>query len=135
MQQVQGIGGVFLYARDAAALAGWYQQHFGLELQHWGDSYGCELPSRDQEKTGRRATTTFAIFPHDDPEAMGAGTVMLNFRVPDLDGLERELRSAGVRFEDYREDSAYGRFVRLYDGEGNRLELWQPPRLEEGWPG
>ena len=32
MQKVTGIGGVFIKAKDAEALAAWYQKHLGIEF-------------------------------------------------------------------------------------------------------
>ena len=41
--------------------------------------------------------------------------------------IQAQLRAAGVRVADEREDSDSGRFGWAYDPEGNRFELWQPP--------
>ena len=60
MKTVQGIGGVFLYARDPEALANWYREHLGLELESWGKSFGCEWPSQDVEETGREVPRVVA---------------------------------------------------------------------------
>jgi hypothetical protein len=38
MERVTGIGGVFLRARDPAALAAWYGEHLCLEVEDWGGS-------------------------------------------------------------------------------------------------
>ena len=56
----------------------------------------------------------------------GGQSFMVNYRVDDLDAMLAQLRSAGVRVTDEREDSESGRFGWAYDGEGNRFELWQP---------
>ena len=52
---------------------------------------------------------------------------MLNYRVAELDAVLAALRAEGVWIDDKREDSEYGRFAWILDGEGNRIELWQPP--------
>jgi predicted enzyme related to lactoylglutathione lyase len=57
-------------------------------------------------------------------------TWMINFRVSDLDGLVAELRKTGM---DVHTDPAWdtpetGRFARIHDPEGNRIELWEPPQ-------
>jgi len=123
--RVQGIGGVFLYANDPAALAEWYRVHLGIVTESWGESRGLELPSRDLAPAGRLATTTLAFFqaPAPLPEERSA---RINFRVKDLDALLAELRSAGVEIEpELSED--YGRFAWVRDLENNRVELWEPP--------
>jgi predicted enzyme related to lactoylglutathione lyase len=53
---------------------------------------------------------------------------MLNFRVEDLDRLLERLRGEGVWIAPNREDYDYGRFAWIMDPEGNRIELWEPPR-------
>ena len=53
---------------------------------------------------------------------------MLNFRVEDLDGLVEKLRGEGVWIDPNREEADYGRFAWIMDPEGNRIELWEPPR-------
>lgn len=123
----QGLGGVFLYARDRDALASWYTRLLGFTFTQWGDSLGVELPSADLAPAGRTATTTFAIFPAAGP-LPETRTARLNFRVSDLDSLVDRLESAGVRVVRGPED--YGRFASTWDPEGNPVELWEPPRLE-----
>ena len=40
------------------------------------------------------------------------------------------LRAWGVTIDPNREDSKEGRFAWIIDPEGNRIELWEPPRSE-----
>lgn len=122
---VQGLGGAFLYADDAPALSDWYQTHLGLEMQNWGMAWGVELPSADRVRGTRIATTTFAIFPSATPmPAVRTGRV--NFRVADLDRTVAALVAAGVRMEPGPQD--HGRFAWIWDPEGNKVELWEPPK-------
>jgi predicted enzyme related to lactoylglutathione lyase len=56
---------------------------------------------------------------------------MVNFRadqldVDELDQMLRQLAEAGVRINPKREDQDFGRFRRIWDLEGNRVELWEP---------
>jgi predicted enzyme related to lactoylglutathione lyase len=73
--------------------------------------------------------TVWAIFPKDtkyfDPSRAG---FMMNFIVEDLDALLATLREEGVEIDPKREDYDYGRFAWIIDPEGNRIELWEPPR-------
>ena len=54
---------------------------------------------------------------------------MLNLRVSDLDGLLRQLESAGIEITTKPDwdDPTVGRFARIHDPEGNAIELWEPP--------
>lgn len=124
---VQGLGGAFLYANDAIALAAWYTLHFGLTMQDWGQAWGLEFPSVDRVPSGRQASTVFALFQAKEP-LPETRTGRINFRVRDLDGLRARLEAAGVRVEVGPQD--FGRFLWAWDPEGNRIELWEPQRAE-----
>jgi predicted enzyme related to lactoylglutathione lyase len=50
---------------------------------------------------------------------------MINLRVDDLDGMLAELRAAGARVLDRREDGENGSFGYVLDPQGNLLELWE----------
>lgn len=54
--------------------------------------------------------------------------LMLNFCVEPLDSLLEKLRGEGVWIDPNREDYDHGRFAWIMDPEGNRIELWEPPR-------
>ena len=60
---------------------------------------------------------------------------MLNFRVPDLDRMAAQLRSAGIRVRVDPKRYPNGRFARLKDPEGNPMELWQPAGRDAPRPG
>ena len=83
---------------------------------------------RDNE-TGSPGTTVWSVFEKDSTyfEPTRA-PFMLNYRVDNLDLLLDKLRAAGAQVEDRREDSQYGRFAWVTDPDGNRIELWEPPR-------
>jgi predicted enzyme related to lactoylglutathione lyase len=120
MARVTGIGGVFFAAKDPAALAAWYREHLGVDVQEWG---GAIFPGR-----GVDAVTTWTIQPAGDaPFAPGTSQFMVNYRVDDLLGLLAALREAGCRVVGDAEESEFGAFGWVLDPEGNKIELWQPP--------
>jgi predicted enzyme related to lactoylglutathione lyase len=120
MAKAVGVGGIFLKARDPKALGRWYAEHLGIADQG-GGSLGFDGP----ESAGM---TVFAHFPVDTKYfGEGAQEVMVNFRVDDLDALLANLEAAGVRIDPKRDDHEYGKFAWIWDPEGNRVELWQPP--------
>jgi len=123
MAKAVGIGGIFLKARDPKTLAQWYATHFGIPDQG-GGSLGFDGPSS-------MGMTVFAHFPLDTAYfGEGAQQAMVNFRVDDLDALLVQLADAGVRIDPKRDDAPYGKFAWIWDPEGNRVELWQPPPAE-----
>ncbi len=114
---VSGIGGVFFRAQDPDALLKWYRAHFGVTME------GYE-PWR--QAAGPTVFMPFASTTDHWPEAK---QWMINFRVENLDEVLARLREADIAVETRPEwDSPEaGRFGRVYDPEGNPIELWEPP--------
>ena len=128
MNRVTGIGGIFFKAKDPEKLYGWYEQHLGIKR---GDS-GVIFPWRDTENPDQEGMTVWAIFPHDTGYFQpSTSPFMLNYRVDDLDAVLDALRAEGVTIDPKREDHDYGRFAWIIDPEGNKIELWEPPRKKD----
>ena len=122
MARVVGLGGVFVKARDAAALRAWYRDNLGVEIQGWG---GTQL--WNDHPAGQRTYAVWtAMADTSDYMKPSERPFMINFRVDDLDGLLETLRNRGARVLDRREDSPDGSFGYVLDPEGTLLELWQP---------
>lgn len=122
MQRVLGIGGLFFRSENPEELAKWYETHLGISL----------VPtSYEQEPWHQDAgPTVFAPFERDTtyfgkPEQ----SWMVNFRVADLEAMIAQLRAAGVVVEE-PQSHPNGEFARLYDPEGNPIELWEPKEPE-----
>ena len=126
-ETVRGIGGVFLYAEDPAKLAGWYREHLGI-VPEWEMPGNCgrSFLLRDEEYPDVKAMTVWAIMSSKQPMAPAPRPVVANYRVADLDRLLGQLRASGIDIEKQSDDE-YGKFAWIYDPEGNRVELWQPP--------
>jgi len=122
MEAVLGVGGIFFKARDPAALAQWYRDNLGVPIEE-GQSYGVFSSQNSDEKT---VWSTFPL----DTDYFGPGTspFMINFRVLDLDAMLAQLREAGIQVEAPVDQAGYGRFGWATDPEGNRFEMWEPPR-------
>jgi len=118
MERVLGIGGLFFRARDPAALSRWYEEHLGVTKLP--TEYGGQVW---QQEAG---PTAFGPFPQaTDYFGDATKTWMVNFRVRDLAAIIAQLRAAGIEVAGEQSDPA-GRFARVYDPEGNAIELWQP---------
>ncbi len=122
-QRVLGLGGVFVRARDPEALGAWYRDHLGFDVQDFGGPRGAVFPL-GEHGAGYQLWTAF---PAADAPFPAGQACMLNLRVADLDGLLAQLRAEGVEVEERVERSGFGAFGWCRDGEGNRVELWQPP--------
>ena len=117
MERVEGVGGVFFRARDPERLLAWYREHLGVE------------PAPDfQGQTFEDGPTVWALFPAGTDYFGPSGqSLMVNYRVRDLDAMLAQLRAAGVPVDEAVHESEFGRFGWATDPEGNRFELWQPP--------
>lgn len=118
-QKVMGIGGLFFRSRDPQALATWYRHHLGIDLTQgpWLQQAG---------------PTVFMPFSSDSDYFPPEQRWMINFRVENLPAMLIQLASAGIKAETREEwDSEIGRFARIYDPEGNPIELWQPAHSPE----
>jgi catechol 2,3-dioxygenase-like lactoylglutathione lyase family enzyme len=123
--RVIGIGGIFLKSQEPQRLRGWYGENLGISAPT--DS-GAMLRWRAHDKPEQEHVTAWSVFPHTstyfDPST---APFMINYIVDDLDALLARLSTAGVQIDPKREDCDYGRFAWIFDPDGNKIELWEPP--------
>jgi len=127
------IGGVFLLARDPGALAGWYREHLGWQFKVMREDGSREDGTRYVElyyrETGHPDTPqhlVYAIMP-GEPGESGQGHI-INYRVDDIEAIAESLHRSGVDTTPITtgpDADGTGKFLRLQDPEGHRLELWQ----------
>ena len=126
MKRVTGIGGIFFKAQDPKALAAWYQRHLGFDIQGWG---GAVFQVQQAEVDSAVAATNWCPFGADtDYFSPSAASFMINYRVDDLAALLAVLKAEGVQVDDKVDSSEFGHFGWVFDPEGNKIELWQPPK-------
>ena len=122
---VTGIGGIFLKAKDPQSLYAWYEEHLGMRQ----DAGAQAVPFAWKDaQTGEDAHTYLSLFKEDTKYfEPSTASVMINYRVSDMDALISELTSHGIKILG-RQDEEYGRFAWIMDPEGNKVELWEPPK-------
>ena len=125
MKRVTGIGGVFLRARNQKRLAEWYRKHLGIPV----DKGAAVFAWRGFVDPKRKGHTIWALF-EKNTEYFGRKSqqAMVNYRVKNLRKTLDGLSSKGVRVDKRVEESGYGKFGWIYDPEGNKIELWEPPK-------
>jgi predicted enzyme related to lactoylglutathione lyase len=125
MKRVTGIGGIFIKAKDPQAMYAWYEKHLGIARDPTAQS--GMFTWRDQD-SGEEGQTIWSLFKESsnyfDPSK---SQVMINYRVADMDAVVDALKSEGIQILG-REDYDYGRFAWIMDPEGNKIELWEPPK-------
>ena len=125
--RVTGLGGVFFKAKSPTKLGLWYKTHLGLPVEGWG---GCSFAWRDAENPKKKGSTVWNPF-DAKTKYFGPGKQghMVNYRVANLKKVIAALKKEGVWIDRKGiEASEYGKFAWIKDGEGNRIELWEPPK-------
>jgi predicted enzyme related to lactoylglutathione lyase len=124
MLKVTGIGGIFLKAKDAKALAAWYDRHLGVPF---GENLYVNFKWINENNPAIPGNTVFSFFKNEsnyfDPSA---SMFMINFRVNDLEALLKKLKEEGVEIAGEILEEEYGKFGWILDPEGNKIELWEP---------
>ena len=119
MERVTGIGGIFFRAKNPAEIREWYDRHLGVDI----------VPTDYDTKPWQTEAGDTVLAPFEaDTDYFGRPEqqFMINFRVRDLDAMIAQLETAGITVTPDPETYPNGRFARLYDPEGNPIELWQP---------
>ena len=126
LKRVTGIGGIFFKPRTATQeeMLTFYRDRLGIQLQ-WDNGISFNWQDDMDEREGQ---TIWSVFNNDsDYFQPGKAEFMVNYRVADLDALMLELEKEGVSIDPKRDDSEYGKFAWVYDPDGNKVELWEPP--------
>ena len=124
MKRVTGIGGIFFKCDDTASQKSWYEKHLGMQMNDWG---GAIFRWRDAEHPEKEGSTSWSTFKKDtsylDPSTK---SFMINYRVENLEELLKVLKEEGVEIVGEMQVYEYGKFGRIMDPEGNKIELWEP---------
>lgn len=125
MANVRGIGGIFFKSDNAENLRAWYKRHLGIDS---GD-YGKMFRWRSQDNPEQEHLTVWAVFPAKSSYfGSDSNRFMMNYIVDDLHATIAELRADGVAVDEKIEESEFGKFGWITDPDGNRIELWEPPK-------
>jgi predicted enzyme related to lactoylglutathione lyase len=130
MKRVTGLGGFFFKAKNPNTMYEWYEKHLGIQREP--DGSGAMFHWRDADDPNQTGVTMWSIFPQDTKYfEPGSASFMMNFRVNNLEELLKALREEGVSVAPKVEEYDFGKFARITDPEGNRIELWEPPAVAE----
>lgn len=123
--RVLGVGGIFFKAPDQAKTREWYAKHLGLVDK----GQGYMLPWREHDDPQKEHVTVWSTFPANTTYfGPGQASFMINYIVDDLDAMLERLQKEGVKIDPKRMNESYGRFAWIYDADGNKIELWEPPK-------
>ncbi|MEZ5711084.1 MAG: VOC family protein [Sphingobium sp.] len=123
--RITGMGGIFFKSEDPAALAAWYSDVLGINVESWG---GAILPA---DAPGHPPYTVWGPFKADtDYFQPSTREFMLNFAVDDLDAFIARIEAKGVTILKRDDSDPNGKFAWIMDPQGLKIELWQPAASE-----
>jgi predicted enzyme related to lactoylglutathione lyase len=121
--RVTGIGGIFFFSDNPTEAKQWYAKNLGLEVNDWGSSFEFRNANRPEEINYLQWSPFEKGSEYFSPSKK---EFMINYRVQNIEGLVRKLKTNGVTIVDEIETFEYGKFVHIMDSEGNKIELWEP---------
>lgn len=122
--KVTGIGGIFFFSDDPKQMKEWYTKNLGLEINDWGSSSFEFRDINNPDETGSLQWTPFKR--GSEYFAPSKKEFMINYRVQNIEGLISQMKENGVTVLDEIATYDFGKFVHVMDGEGNKIELWEP---------
>jgi predicted enzyme related to lactoylglutathione lyase len=121
--KVTGIGGIFFFSDNPHETREWYAKNLGFEVNEWGATF----ESRKSNKPDEIESLQWSLFKKGDEYfSPSKKDFMINYRVQHIEELVKKLKENGVTVLDSITTYDYGKFVHIMDGEGNKIELWEP---------
>jgi predicted enzyme related to lactoylglutathione lyase len=122
--KVTGIGGIFFFSDNLQETKDWYAKNLGFEMSAWGTS---SFESRSLNNPDEIESLQWSPFKKGDEYfSPSKKDFMINYRVQNIEGLVNKLKENGVTILDEIAIYDYGKFIHIMDGEGNKIELWEP---------
>ena len=124
--KVIGIGGIFFKTDNPEKTKEWYQENLGLPTDQWGTMF----KSRDIDKPDQVNYLQWSPFDkktdYFDPSKK---EFMINYRVQNIEEFVKVLKDKEITvLDEITEYDGIGKFVHILDPEGNKIELWEPPK-------
>ena len=124
--KVVGVGGVFFKSENPEETKKWYEEYLGFPT----DQHGTMFKSRDIDNPDLITYLQWSPFDkktdYFDPSKK---EFMINYRVQNIEEFVKVLKVRGVTIlDEITEYGEIGKFVHILDPEGNKIELWEPPK-------
>lgn len=122
MSKILGLGGVFFKTKNLEASKNWYTQILGIPLESWGGMFALKPQFNEYQ--------VFSIVDEKTEYLNQKQSFMINFVVEDLDAFCEILKSKEVPILK-QESSDFGKFAWIEDLDKNKIELWEPSKLNQ----
>ncbi len=120
--KIIGLGGVFIKSKDKTKLNQWYQDIFDVTMEDWGTTFQISQINNEDAQV-------FAVFLDSSKYFNEDQSYMINWMVDDLEPLKEKLKSKNIQILG-SQSSEFGKFAWINDLDGNKLELWEPPKIK-----
>lgn len=121
--KIIGLGGIFIRSKDKTKLMNWYRDVMNINIEDWGSVFSLNDIANNENQV-------FSIFPSDTSYFPSSQSYMINWMIDDLDSFLLNLKLKNIEVLK-QEVSEYGKFAWIHDIEGNKLELWEPPKTNQ----
>ena len=117
---------VFFKTENTEKTKKWYQENLGFPIDEWGTMF----KSRDIDNPDLLTYLQWSPFDkktdYFDPSKKD---FMINYRVQNIEEFVKILKEKGITvLDEIKEYGEIGKFVHILDPEGNKIELWEPPK-------
>ena len=124
--KVIGIGGILFKSKNPDKTKKWYEENLGLPTDKWGTMF----KSRDIDNPDQVNYLQWSPFDkktdYFDPSKK---EFMINYRVQNIEDFVKVLKDKEITvLDEITEYDGIGKFVHILDPEGNKIELWEPPK-------
>ena len=124
--KVIGIGGILFKSKNPDKTKKWYEENLGLPTDQWGTMF----KSRDIDNPDQVNYLQWSPFDkktdYFDPSKK---EFMINYRVQNIEEFVKVLKDKEITvLDEITEYDGIGKFVHILDPEGNKIELWEPPK-------
>ena len=124
--KVIGIGGILFKSKNPDKTKKWYEENLGLPTDKWGAMF----KSRDIDNPDQVNYLQWSPFDkktdYFDPSKK---EFMINYRVQNIEEFVKVLKDKEITvLDEITEYDGIGKFVHILDPEGNKIELWEPPK-------
>ena len=118
MEKVTGIGGFFFKSKDPDTLNQWYAENLGITQSVNGDT--------STSWWTQAAPSIFVAESNECEIGKFDKPFYINFTVENLEAMIKQLEDNSIEIFMKHEETNFGKFARIYDPEGNLIELWEP---------
>jgi len=127
--KVVGIGGIFFKSENPQEIKKWYEDNLGILT----DQYGVMFKTRNIDNPEEVNYLQWSPF-NKDTEYFNPSKkeFMINYRVQNIEEFVKKLKEKGITIlDEVTEYEGIGKFIHILDPEGNKIELWEEPKIKE----